>query len=231
MTGHAWRVVRPVLLCRLAALPAAAAGTVAGGRPMARALVGWRASLLVRARQLLARARAALAARRRAARCRRACGGLWGEAADRARRALRAREQQTRGRRAPAGGLPRRHPGLAQRRGAAGCAGPHRVVQPDGGRSTSGSIPQRDLQQHIGNLVRDPDFSAFYHGAAATPTTSSSPAPRQHRRPAAAGCRCTCIPTARAGCCCCRATSRRWSRPRPCGATSWPTSRTRSARR
>ena len=64
----------------------------------------------------------------------RPCGGLWGEAAERAQRALRLRERAGAGCAAPSAGIPGRHPGVAQRRGAAGCPGPHRMVQPDGGR-------------------------------------------------------------------------------------------------
>ena len=63
-----------------------------------------------------------------------AVGGLWGEVVDRARRALRVREQEAVDARAPAAGFPGGDPGFAQRRGAARSAGPHRMVQPDGGR-------------------------------------------------------------------------------------------------
>ena len=90
-------------------------------------------------------------------------GGWWGEAAERARRAMAAREL---------------HAEDAERRLDAFLdairASPNGVVLLDAqGRiewfnETAGAHlgldPQRDLQQHIVNLVRDPVFAAFYHG-------------------------------------------------------------------
>ena len=61
--------------------------------------------------------------------------GLWGEAGDRVRRLLRLQMQRAGRCRAPPAGLPGGDPGLAQRRAAARRPGPHRVVQPDGGRA------------------------------------------------------------------------------------------------
>ncbi|HEY0885670.1 MAG TPA: phosphate regulon sensor histidine kinase PhoR [Ramlibacter sp.] len=92
-----------------------------------------------------------------------AVGGLWGEAADRMRRALVQRERET---------------GEARQRLqeflAAIQSSPNGVVLLDGqGRiewfndtaaAQFGFDPQRDLQQHIVNLVREPNFSAAYHG-------------------------------------------------------------------
>jgi two-component system, OmpR family, phosphate regulon sensor histidine kinase PhoR len=90
-------------------------------------------------------------------------GGWWGEAAHRTSRALAAREQRAED---------------AQRRLEAFLdairASPNGVVLLDAlGRiewfsqtatEHFGLDPQRDLQQHIVNLVRDPAFAAFYHG-------------------------------------------------------------------
>jgi two-component system, OmpR family, phosphate regulon sensor histidine kinase PhoR len=90
-------------------------------------------------------------------------GGLWGEAALRARRSLRRREQQAKD---------------AQRRLqeflAAIQASPNGVVllDPQGriewcNQTAAGHFgfdPQRDLMQQIGNLVRDPAFTAYYNG-------------------------------------------------------------------
>ncbi len=89
--------------------------------------------------------------------------GMWGEVADRTRRALRAREEAT---------------GDAQQRLqeflAAIQASPNGVVLLDaGGRiewcnqtaaAHFGFDAQRDLLQLIGNLVRDPAFTAYYAG-------------------------------------------------------------------
>jgi two-component system phosphate regulon sensor histidine kinase PhoR len=90
-------------------------------------------------------------------------GGAWGEAADRARRALVAREK--------------RAEDAEQRLEAfldAIRASPNGVVLLDGdGRirwlnhtaaAHLGLDPERDLEQHIVNLLRDPDFAAFFHG-------------------------------------------------------------------
>ena len=90
--------------------------------------------------------------------------GAWGEAADRARRLLRAREQKTQD---------------AERRLqeflAAIQASPNGVVLLDADSRIEwcnqtaaehlGFDAQRDLQQHIGNLVRDPAFISYYAGA------------------------------------------------------------------
>jgi two-component system phosphate regulon sensor histidine kinase PhoR len=51
--------------------------------------------------------------------------------------------------------------GQSQWRGAARCTGPHRMVQPDGGQQF-GFDAERDVLQSIGNLVRDPAFSAYF---------------------------------------------------------------------
>jgi two-component system, OmpR family, phosphate regulon sensor histidine kinase PhoR len=91
-------------------------------------------------------------------------GGLWGEAAVRARRALRRRELQS---------------DDAQRRLqeflAAIQASPNGVVllDPQGriewcNQTAAGHFgfdPQRDLMQQVGNLVRDPAFTAYYSGS------------------------------------------------------------------
>ncbi|PIF26781.1 two-component system phosphate regulon sensor histidine kinase PhoR [Acidovorax sp. 56] len=87
--------------------------------------------------------------------------GMWGEAADRARRLLRqsdAREQDS---------LSRLHEILAALQ-----ATPNGVVLLDSeghiewcnqiAASQFGIDAQRDVMQSIGNLVRDPDFSAYY---------------------------------------------------------------------
>ena len=90
-------------------------------------------------------------------------GGWWGEAADRARRALAAREQQ-------ADDAHRRLEAfLAAIRGS-----PNGVVllDPQGriewcnqtAATHLGLDPERDLQQQIVHLLRDPGFAAFYHG-------------------------------------------------------------------
>jgi two-component system, OmpR family, phosphate regulon sensor histidine kinase PhoR len=90
-------------------------------------------------------------------------GGLWGEAAIRARRALRRRELQVE---------------EAQRRLqeflAAIQASPNGVVLLDSqgriewcNQTAAGHFgfdPQRDLMQQIGNLVRDPAFTAYSNG-------------------------------------------------------------------
>jgi two-component system phosphate regulon sensor histidine kinase PhoR len=90
-------------------------------------------------------------------------GGLWGEAADRMRRALVQRERET---------------GEARQRLqeflAAIQSSPNGVVLLDRqGRiewfndtaaAQFGFDPRRDLQQHIVNLVREPNFSAAYQG-------------------------------------------------------------------
>lgn len=90
-------------------------------------------------------------------------GGLWGEAMDRVRRALLAREKQVED---------------AQRRLDAFLdairASPNGVVllDPEGriewcnetASSHLGLDPERDQLQHIVNLLRDPEFTAFLHG-------------------------------------------------------------------
>jgi two-component system phosphate regulon sensor histidine kinase PhoR len=89
--------------------------------------------------------------------------GLWGEAADRMRRALIVRDRETED---------------AQRRLDdfldAIRASPNGVVLLDAGGRIEwcnetaalqfGLDPSRDLQQHILNLVRDPDFSQYFNG-------------------------------------------------------------------
>jgi two-component system phosphate regulon sensor histidine kinase PhoR len=90
-------------------------------------------------------------------------GGVWGEAADRMRRAMRAREQATQE------AEQRLHEFLDAIQ-----ASPNGVVLLDAeGRiewcnqtaaEHLGIDPQRDLQQLIGNLLRDPVFAAYYAG-------------------------------------------------------------------
>ena len=87
---------------------------------------------------------------------------------------------------------------------------------------------QRDQMQYIGNLVRDPAFAAYLASwnysrdvVLAVQPHGRSPlklSVQVHPYAAAVGC-------------CSAATSQPWSRRKPCGATSWPTSRTRSAHR
>jgi two-component system phosphate regulon sensor histidine kinase PhoR len=89
--------------------------------------------------------------------------GAWGEAVDRTRRALAVRERQLKE------AERRLDEFLEAIRGS-----PNGVVLLDGeGRiewcndtaaSHLGLDPERDLQQHMGNLLRDPDFSAFFSG-------------------------------------------------------------------
>jgi len=89
--------------------------------------------------------------------------GLWGEAADRMRRALLQRERQA------VEASDRLQEFLAAIQGS-----PNGVVLLDvRGRiewcndtaaAQFGLDRERDLQQHILNLVREPDFSAYYHG-------------------------------------------------------------------
>jgi two-component system phosphate regulon sensor histidine kinase PhoR len=89
--------------------------------------------------------------------------GLWGEAADRCRRLLRANEQQL------AESDKRLQAFLAAIQ-----ASPNGVAILDSkgqiewfnqtAAADFGLDPQRDLQQQIGNLVRDPVFAAYYAG-------------------------------------------------------------------
>jgi two-component system phosphate regulon sensor histidine kinase PhoR len=89
--------------------------------------------------------------------------GAWGEAADRARRLIRAREQKTQDSQS-----------RLQEFLAAIQASPNGVVLLDAeGRiewcnqtaaEHLGFDAQRDLQQHIGNLVRDPGFISYFAG-------------------------------------------------------------------
>jgi two-component system, OmpR family, phosphate regulon sensor histidine kinase PhoR len=89
--------------------------------------------------------------------------GAWGEAADRARRLLRAREQKNQD-----------SQNRLQEFLAAIQASPNGVVLLDAeGRiewcnqtaaEHLGFDAQRDLQQHIGNLVRDPGFISYFAG-------------------------------------------------------------------
>ncbi|MBE7940199.1 MULTISPECIES: phosphate regulon sensor histidine kinase PhoR [Ramlibacter] len=88
-------------------------------------------------------------------------GGLWGELGDRVRRSLRTRDQA-------AAEAERR----LQEFLAAIQASPNGVIllDPEGRIEWSnltaaehlGIDPKRDLLQHIGNLLRDPDFNAYY---------------------------------------------------------------------
>ena len=87
--------------------------------------------------------------------------GLWGEVSDRARRLIRAREQMTRD------SQTRLQDFLAALQ-----ASPNGVVLLDSeGRiewfnltaaTHFGLEPQRDMLQHIGNLVRDPGFAGYF---------------------------------------------------------------------
>ncbi|HOB66514.1 phosphate regulon sensor histidine kinase PhoR [Ottowia sp.] len=89
--------------------------------------------------------------------------GLWGEAAYRALRALRAEQQKTR----DSDERLREFVSAIQ-------ASPNGVIllDPDGRIEWCNDIaarhfgidPQRDLLQHIGNLVREPAFAAYYAG-------------------------------------------------------------------
>lgn len=107
-------------------------------------------------------------------------GGLWGEAADRMRRALAVRERE----------LDEARNRLEEFLGAIR-ASPNGVVLLDArGRiewcnetaaQQFGLDPERDLQQNIVNLVRDPDFSAYhqggdYSGDLVVPAPASTPA-------------------------------------------------------
>ncbi len=90
-------------------------------------------------------------------------GGLWGEAADRMRRALAQREREATDARQ-----------RLQDFLAAIQSSPNGVVLLDArgqiewfnatATAQFGLDPQRDLQQHIVNLVREPDFRAAYQG-------------------------------------------------------------------
>ena len=90
-------------------------------------------------------------------------GGLWGETADRMRRALVQREREVDGARQ------RLQDFLAAiQRSPNGVVLLDREGRIEWANETSAALfglePQRDLQQHIVNLVREPDFSAYYHG-------------------------------------------------------------------
>ena len=106
--------------------------------------------------------------------------GLWGEAVDRMRRALAQREQRAED------GERRLEAFLDAIR-----ASPNGVVLLDAeGRiewcndtatDHLGLDPRRDLQQHIVNLLRDPEFAAFFHGRSreqdvVVPAPGSTPA-------------------------------------------------------
>jgi two-component system phosphate regulon sensor histidine kinase PhoR len=71
------------------------------------------------------------------------------------------------------------------------------VVQPDGGR-TLRLRSARDLQQLIGNLVRDPAFAAHTAPGRLHARRHRHAGPQQQPRARCASCRCTCIPTAKA---------------------------------
>ena len=135
--------------------------------------------------------------RRRVRTCRSgwACGARWPTACA---AWCATASDETRRERAPPAGLPGRHPGFAQRRGAAGCA---RAASNGATRrrpTTSGSTPQRDLLQHIGNLVRDPGFAAYCRGRRLSQRSVTMPGRGTARRRARSRCRCTCTPMARA---------------------------------
>jgi hypothetical protein len=110
-------------------------------------------------------------------------GGLWGEVGERMRRACGQREQQVRTPRPACRSSWR----PSRRRPTAWCCstpGPHRVVQRDGGRRTSGIDPSRDLQQHrqpgarpgLRRLLRPGRLHARRHrpGARSTPGARSA---------------------------------------------------------
>ena len=210
--------------------PAALAGLVAGLAP--RLGLGLVAGALVwlAVDSMRGAARAALAAARRRRPALPAIGGLWGEVADRARRALRAARAAGRGCRGA--GCRISWPPSRLRPTAWCCSIAQGRIEwcNQTAAEQFGFDLQRDLLQQIANLVRDPAFTAYYNSGELRRTTSSSRA-RAARPPGRSSCRSSCTPTAKAASCCCRATSPRWSRPRPCGAISSPTSRTRSARR
>jgi len=90
-------------------------------------------------------------------------GGLWGEAGDRMRRAMLQRErevQETRRRLEEFLSAIQRSPNgvvLLDPQGRIEWANDTAAAQ-------FGLDPQRDLQQHIVNLLREPDFSAYYQG-------------------------------------------------------------------
>jgi two-component system phosphate regulon sensor histidine kinase PhoR len=89
--------------------------------------------------------------------------GLWGEVVDRARRALRARDQQVQegDRRLQdfLGGI------QASPNGVVLLDGDGRIEWSNQTAATQlGIDPQRDRLQLIGNLLRDPEFSAYYAG-------------------------------------------------------------------
>ncbi len=109
-----------------------------------------------------------------------AVAGLWGEAADRVRRLLRTRDRAL-------------HESEARLQEflAAIQASPNGIILLDGGGRIEwcnqtavehfGLDARRDLQQHIGNLVRDPQFAAYQAGgdyahdvAIAGPASTSS---------------------------------------------------------
>lgn len=88
-----------------------------------------------------------------------------------------------------------------------------------------GLDPVRDVQQRITNLVRVPEFVSYLQqGAFDRPVVYTNPRARER-------CRCWSGPTATARDWCCRRTSPSGCGPRRCVGTSWPMSRTRSARR
>jgi two-component system phosphate regulon sensor histidine kinase PhoR len=92
-----------------------------------------------------------------------AVGGVWGEMVDRMRKAMRAREQEAADAR-----------GRLQEFFAAIQASPNGVVllDPQGRIEWSNQTAahqfgfdlQRDMQQQVANLVRDPSFTAYYNG-------------------------------------------------------------------
>ena len=151
--------------------------------------------------------------------------GFWGELGYRIEKALRGREQDTRG----------EQDRLAQFLSAIE-ASPNGVMMLDRGDQIEwcnsvaaehfGLDPSRDRRQRVTNLVRMPAFVAHLQGG-------QFGRPRDLQRAAGAhhavGAACGLTATARSWCC--RRTSPNANAPTRCGATSWPTCRTRSARR
>jgi two-component system phosphate regulon sensor histidine kinase PhoR len=88
---------------------------------------------------------------------------------------------------------------------------------------------ERDLLQSIGNLVRDPEFSAYFATQDFSRDLVMQGRESTASRPVKLSVQLYGYGEGRS--CCWRVTSRHWSRPRPCAAISWPMSLTKSARR
>jgi PAS domain-containing protein len=88
-----------------------------------------------------------------------------------------------------------------------------------------GLDPVRDLRQRVTNLVRAPDFVSYLQaGQFERPVMLEGAVDRRRSR-------CWCVPMGRACSWFFRRTSPSASAPMGCGVTSWPTCRTKSARR